>query len=422
VNIDLFKGAVKKALGYGLGNALNTAALILLLPTFVHLSGTNGYFSAQGMLIAQVASIFGSYTFSLTIPRTLEILNVEQKKILYYELFIFQIFIGIFGIIAIYLINRNITFPGFCSYLIVYSSVVQWQWLHIANKKSHVLAILLLTSRMAIIILEIYALNLVKPSQQMDWLFSTLITVTFCLTIFPTIRLFSAKEITKNILKVRFGILIIHELKKGRHLFFASLLTSIYSLGPSVIVSQLNPSLLVLIQQFDRIRLAVSNASGMLLGAVYPLLIGASKAHLMGGFKILQRYVLIPITTLNLMLFFSMSFIPVETVAILTKLQMTVTSLGLALIAGFFATSSNVITLTFLHPIESDRFYLITISIGALLFLVTASLSANFLPLRSIGICLMLSVVLVELMVNIFLWSRSRSLLAEYACRSTENK
>jgi predicted small integral membrane protein len=286
VNIDLLKGVVKKSLGYGIGNALNTAAMILLLPTFVHLSGTNGYFSAQGMLIAQVASIFGSYTFSLTIPRALEILNVELKKALLYEIIIFQIVIGIFGISVIFLLNKDFTLPGLCSYLIVYSSVVQWQWLHITNKTSHIQAILLLTSRMAIIILEVYAMNLVNPSQQVEWLFSALITAAFCLTILPTIFLFSIKEITKNIIKRRFGILIMGELKKGRQLFLASLLTSIYSLGPSVIVSLLNPPLLILIQQFDRIRMAVSNASGMLLSTVYPLLIGVSKGHLMSGFKI----------------------------------------------------------------------------------------------------------------------------------------
>jgi len=250
VNIDSFKEVIKKTLGYGLGNALNTTAMILLLPTFVHLSSANGYFSAQGMLIAQLASIFGAYTFSLTIPRALEILNVELKTPLFCELFIFQIVIGVLGLSVIYLLNRSITLSGICSYLIVYSSVVQWQWLHIANKKSHFLAILLLTSRIVIIILEIYVLNLGKPSQQMEWLISVLITAMFYLTILPTILLLSIKEITKNIIKIRFGILIIEELKKGRHLFLASLLTSIYTLGPSVIVVQLNPSLLVLIQQF----------------------------------------------------------------------------------------------------------------------------------------------------------------------------
>lgn len=421
MNIDLLKGAVKKALGYGIGNALNTAAMILLLPTFVHLSGTNGYFSAQGMLIAQVASIFGSYTFSLTIPRTLEILNVELRKALLCELIIFQIGIGILGVSLIYLLNKDFTLSGLCCYLIVYSSVLQWQWLHIANNTSHILAILLLTSRMAIIILEIYAMNLVNLSQQVEWLLSALITAAFWLTILPTILLFSIKEITKNPIKGRFGILIKDELKKGRQLFLASLLTSIYSLGPSVIIALLNPPLLIIIQQFDRIRLAVSNASGMLLGAVYPLLMGVSKGHLMSGFKILQKYVLIPIMTCILVLIFSIPLIPVETVAILSKLQMTITSLGLALIAGFCATSSNAITLTFLHPIENDRFYLITISMGALLFLLTTSLSYILIPLSSIGIFLMLSVVLVEFVVNIVLWSRSRNLLAGYARRTTDN-
>lgn len=421
MNIDLLKGAVKKALGYGFGNALNTAAMILLLPTFVHLSGTNGYFSAQGMLIAQVASIFGAYTFSLTIPRTLEILNVELRKALLCELIIFQIGIGILGVSVIFLLNRDFTLSGLCCYVIVYSSVLQWQWLHIANNTSHILAILLLTSRTVIIILEVYAMNLVNQSQQVEWLLSALITAAFCLTILPTILLFSIKEITKNTIKGRFGILIKDEIKKGRQLFLASLLTSIYSLGPSVIVSLLNPPLLIIIQQFDRIRLAVSNASGMLLGAAYPLLIGVSKGHLMSGFKFLQKYILIPIMTCNLVLIFSMPLIPVETVAILSKLQMTITSLGLALIAGFCATSSNAITLTFLHPIENDRFYLITISMGALLFLLTTSLSYILIPISSIGIFLMLSVVLVEFVVNIVLWSRSRNLLTRYDRRTTDN-
>ena len=421
MNIDLLKGVVKKALGYGVGNALNTAAMILLLPTFVHLSATNGYFSAQGMLVAQVASIFGSYTFSLTIPRTLEILSVELKKALLYELIIFQIVIGIFGISIIFLLNKDFTLPGLCSYLIVYSSVVQWQWLHITNKTSQIQAILLLTSRMVIIFLEVYAMNLVNPSQQVGWLFYALITAAFCITILPTVFLFSIKEITKNIIKRRFGILIMDELKKGRQLFLDSLLTSNYSLGPSVVISLLNPPLLILIQQFDRIRLGVSNASSMLLSAVYPLLIGVSKRHLMSGFKILQKYVLIPIAACSLALFWSIPLIPVEEVAILSKLQMTITSFVLALIAGLCAASSNAITLTFLHPIKSDRFYLITISMGALLFLVSASLSYMFIPLSSIGIFLMLSVVLVEFTVNIILWSRGRNLLVEYACRNTNN-
>jgi hypothetical protein len=102
LKFNLFRSILKPALGYGLGNLLNTVAMILLLPVFVYLNDTNGKLSAQGILIAQVASIFASYTFSLTIPRTLESLKLELKQFLFFELFAFQILIGIFGLCTIF--------------------------------------------------------------------------------------------------------------------------------------------------------------------------------------------------------------------------------------------------------------------------------------------------------------------------------
>jgi predicted small integral membrane protein len=413
LKFNLLRSILKPALGYGLGNLLNTVAMILLLPVFVYLNDTNGKLSAQGILIAQVASIFASYTFSLTIPRTLESLKLELKQFLFFELFAFQILIGIFGLCAIFLIQKNLALPEFCGYIIAYSAVLQWQWLHVTNKKSRLQADLLIATRSFVIILEIYILSGVEQSSADNWLFYPLITTMFCITVFPTLLVLNFKEIAKPTLNARLGMLIMTEFKKGHHLFSASLLTSIYSLGPSIIVSYFNPSLLILIQQFDRIRLALSNISAMLLGVVYPILIGVSQRHLITGFKGLQKYVLIPILILSLTIFLSIPFFSKGVILILSKLQMTNISLVFALIAGCFAASSNAISLTFLHPLVSDRFYLSTIFKGALIFLLSSLLSIIFFPLSSIGLCLMISVVFVELAINVLLWSRSIKLLSE---------
>jgi hypothetical protein len=159
--------------------------------------------------------------------------------------------------------------------------------------------------------------------------------------------------------------------------------------------------------------LALSNISAMLLGVVYPILIGVSQRHLITGFKGLQKYVLIPILILSLTIFLSIPFFSKGVILILSKLQMTNISLVFALIAGCFAASSNAISLTFLHPLVSDRFYLSTIFKGALIFLLSSLLSIIFFPLSSIGLCLMISVVFVELAINVLLWSRSIKLLSE---------
>lgn len=410
---------IKPVLSYTVGNLLNVVAMLLLLPALISLSSQDGFLTAQGMLVAQVVSIFGAYTFSVTVPRAMQNLKEELKQILIFELLIFQLFIGFLGLGIIYFFYyKNLFMQLFCGFCISYSAAMQWQWFHIAKRNFLLQAQLIVLTRIILICIE--SLVLVGSHLSYDELFLLLpvMTVLFCAPTIPTFLNLNLKALKKNFIKVNFGLLIYREITKSRHLFFASLFTSIYSLGPSLIIAYVNPSLLVFIQQFDRVRLAISGLSGMLLNAIYPFLLNISIYKLMGGFKRVQKYILIPIFLINLILLLGLILIPFDSSEFLNKLQISYISMVFALIAGFFAASSNAISMTFIHPLKKDRVYLRVIFSGALIFLMSAFISYVFFPISLIGQCLMISMILAETAIFILFWYKCVALFNEYNFKS----
>jgi hypothetical protein len=402
----------KQFIGYAIGNALNLVAMILLLPAVVHLNNQNGFFTAQGILVAQIFSIFGGYTFSLTVPRTMKDLKEKKlKQALIFELLIFQLFLGILGVGVIYLVNKNLPMQSFYGFCIAYSAVIQLQWFHIIKKNFLIQVSLLVVTRITLICIEILILNSSELSGYNSPRIFPVLTALFCCPVLPTFFYFNLKILKENFRGLNYGTLIYREIKNGRHLFFASLLSSVYNLGPSLVVANMNPTLLVFIQQFDRVRLAVSNLSGMFLSTVYPFMINISTSKLMYEFKRLQKNILIPILSINLILLFSLTSVPIDSLELLRNLQMSYISFTLALITGFFAALSNLITLTFLHPMRNDKLYLEIIFIGALIFLLSAFFSYALFPIILIGNCIMTSILLAESAISILLWSKSIALL-----------
>lgn len=409
---------IKPILSYGFGNIINTIAMILLLPTLVHLDSENGFFAAQGMLIAQVVSVFGIYAFSLTVPRTIKNLREKIIQILLFELLIVQLILGVVGIGIIYFVQNHLVMSSIYGFCIVYSAVIQWQWFHITSEKFLIQISLIISTRVILLILEIFILISDKVDISISNLILPIITILFCAPIIPTFLNLNFVKIKNNYLERNIGLTIYSEIINGKHLFFSSLLSSLYSLGPSLVVAQINPSLLVQIQQFDRIRLAFSNFSGIFLGAIYPFLIGISGDKLMIGFKNLQKYIFIPILFLNFLTLTVVVLITFEELEFFNKLQITNTSFGLAIIAGMFAASSNIITLTFIHPDKNDKYYLKIISIGALIFIIGALISYIIFPLNMIGNFLMINVVIAESLINILLWLKAKEILSKYSSKA----
>lgn len=405
---------IKPIFSYGIGNILNTVAIIIMLPTLVYMDNDKGFSVAQGMLVGQVVSIFGLYAFSLTIPRTMEIIKINVKQILIFELLIFQFSLGFLGIGVIYLFQNNLNIESIYGFFILYSTVMQLQWYHIKNKTYKIQVILIIYTRLILILIQIYILTINELSSNLIYIFLPVATILFCIPVIPTLLILNLKKLRRNYRIQNFGELLYSEIKKGRQLFFASLLSSVYSLGPSLIITLINPSLLVAIQQFDRVRMAISNFSGIILGAIYPFLIGISRDKLVTSFKKIQKYILIPVVLLNLTLIMIVLFLPIEEFKILNILQMTNTSIGLSIIAGIFAASSNTITLTIIHPTINDKFYLKIIFIGALIFNLLAIIFYMIFQLNIIEKYLMLSVTIAECLINIFLWVKAKKIINKY--------
>lgn len=383
--------------------------MVLLLPALMHLSGESGLYLAKGMLAGQVTSIFGAYTFSLTIPRALENLHLEMRGSLITEVISFQFILGILGFTIFLITQTEIKINEFYGYIIIYSGVIQWQWFHITNKKEFIQPVLIIITRMLLIIFEVLILLNIENLPYISLSFTPFATILICLPIAPTLLLIEKIKFNK-----KNGNLLISEIKKGKHLFFASLLSSIYSVGPSLIVANVNPQQLVLIQQFDRVRLAVSNLAGLFLNATYPFLIDIKLSKLISGFLNIQKFILIPAIFISFLILMAGLFLPNEALVILGKLQMNRQSFSLAMVAGIMASSSNTITLTFLHIINNDRLYFNVIFFGAIFFLLMSLFLYLFINYSFLTLGLMTSVVLVELFINSQLWVKSKRIIKNY--------
>jgi hypothetical protein len=160
------------------------------------------------------------------------------------------------------------------------------------------------------------------------------------------------------------------ELVSGKDIFLASLLTSVYILGPSMIVAAFNPMQLVIIQQFDRLRISISGFTGMLLSTVYPLLLKSSGDEIVDRFKNIQYKALLPAAFSSLILLFAALWLPAWDPIFFNELHISLSVLLISISCAVAASASNVISLTLLHPLKKDRLYRYSIVVGSIVFII----------------------------------------------------
>jgi hypothetical protein len=386
--------------------------MLLMLPALIRSDSVSGNSAAIGFLVAQWIAVLANYSFSVVTPRTLKQQFTGRGQQLLRSIFAYQsallLFSGL-GLLAFIpkdLISRTYAFVGL---LIGFSSVLQWQWFHIARISILPQALLLIVSRILLLGIEAIVLTDHWPKSISPILLSISLAALVVLPIWPTwcvVRVVSVVGTDKTrFLGFR---LLSQEMVRGRDLFLAGLLSIVYILGPASLVASFQPAGLVAIQQFDRLRISLSNFSGMLLSTLYPLLLRHGREQLIERFSKTQYLVLPALLSVSGLLLLSF-WLPNKTPPILESLHLTWLALSLALACAVAASASNVITLTFLHLLGNDRLYRSVILAGALLFALATIIGLALTP-KDLTVLVMIAAGLAELLILSGLWLIARHL------------
>lgn len=404
----------RPALTYSVGNILNTLMLLLMLPTLLRIDPSVGSHAASGLLASQIAAVLANYSFPVVTPRTLTQLVPAASRTLLREIFIYQAGVGLIGLcllLAFLPTGAAHAVSAVATFLIGYSAVLQWQWFHIGRDTRLTQSLLLLGSRMLVLLLEFACLLNLLPVRQTPVSAVLVVVGLIALPIWPTLKMLvrgspseHANDLLKHLRPLR------SELANGKDLFLASLLTSVYILGPSMLVASFNPTQLVAIQQFDRLRISMSSLTGMLLSTVYPLLLRSDRSELIQRFARMQHMAVLPAALAAGALLFSAPWLPNWQPQLLQDLHISLIALLLSIACAVAASASNVIALTFLHPLNNDRLYRYAVVLGALLFLLCIAgvlLTGN----RELGLPVMLAAGLAEISILLALWGVARSVI-----------
>lgn len=404
----------RTALTYSLGNIFNTFTLLLLLPTLLKIDPTVGKAAASGLLVSQIAAVLANYSFPVVTPRSLTQLDPRASNILLKELFVYQFTVGVISLcllLAYFHSDSDQSSAAVATFFIGYSSVLQWQWFHITRETGLFQSLLLLCSRCLALMVESAFLLSYFPNEYASFtsvlLLSGLIALPVWSTVFILLKNMNGLRI--NVLSKpfhQFGI----ELMNGKDIFFSSLLTSVYILGPSILVASLNPTQLVAVQQFDRLRISLSGLTGMLLSTAYPFLLKYEQKKLIYRFKRMSNIVVLPAAFLAATLLISALVLPEWQPQVLRDLHISVSALMLSICCAISASASNFIALTLLHPLKKDRLYRYAIVLGALLFL--ASIAGIFFAEKSRLIFpVMLAACVAEISILFSLWVVARGIV-----------
>lgn len=404
----------RPALTYSAGNILNTLMLLLLLPTLLRMNPSVGTHAASGLLASQIAAVLANYSFPLVTPRTLSRLDPPASRTLLRQIFIYQAVVGLSSLcllLAFLPTDSAHANLAVATFLIGFSVVLQWQWFHIGRETHLTQSLLLLSSRMLVLLLEFaYLLNYLDVLQT-PVAAITIVVGLILLPIWPTVKMIvcSSPNETSNDLLGHLRPLR-SELANGKDLFLASVLTSVYILGPSMLVATFNPTQLVAVQQFDRLRISMSSLTGMLLSTVYPLLLRCDRSTLIKRFARMQYMVVLPAALAAVTFFFSAPWLPDWQPQLLRDLHISLNALTLSIACAAAASASNVITLTFLHPLNNDRLYRYVIVLGALLFMFCVGI-ALLVGNNQLALPVMLAASLAEISILLALWGVARSVI-----------
>jgi len=399
-------------ISYSIGNVLNTVSMLLLLPTFLSIDPLGGGRGASGLLASQLAGVLATYSFPIILPRILKDLDFSQYSALIAKVLFFQVAVGLGSIFLLICIDpsRINSVQAISAFIIGYSAVLQWQWFHIGRDSGVVQAILLIVSRVTLIFIEIFAiLKFPLIFNVVDINFGMLACIAI-LPVYSTAQIFLCKKIIQNQALNSFGASFWNEIRLGRDLFVSSLLSSVYLLGPSSIVAMVNPSHLVMLQQFDRLRMSASNMVAILLNSIYPTLIKYGANELTKKFIITQRKIVLPLAFVSIILIPLSLIVPQSEFWLLTHLHLSLSAIFLGGSAAIAASASNTIAMTFLHPLNNDKSYRSAIFFGAVFFVLSVFFS-KFL-IGNMWQFLMMSAAFAENCIMLLLWKRARFLIS----------
>jgi hypothetical protein len=404
----------RPALAYSAGNILNTLMLLLLLPTLLRIDPSVGSYAASGLLASQIAAVLASYSFPLVTPRTLTRLDPAASISLLRQILIYQVGVGLIGLCLLLIFlptgatHANLAIATF---LIGFSAVLQWQWFHIGRETHFTQSLLLLGSRMLVLSLEFASLFKLLHVRETNFSAVLVLVGLIVVPIWPTVKMMVRSSHNEPAIDLLGDLRPLRsELANGKDLFFASVLTSVYILGPSVLVATFNPTLLVAIQQFDRLRISMSSLAGMLLSTVYPLLLRCDHSTLIQRFSRMQYVVVLPAALAAVTFFFSAPWLPNWQPQLLRDMHISMNALMLSIACAIAASASNVITITFLHPLNNDRLYRYAIILGALLFLLSIAV-IHLIGNWELGLPVMLAASLAEISILLALWVVARSVI-----------
>lgn len=388
--------------------------LLLLLPTLLKIDPTVGKAAASGLLVSQIAAILANYSFPVVTPRSLTLLDPGASHILLKELFIYQFTVGMISLCVLlaYLpSDSDQSSVSAATFIIGYSSVLQWQWFHITRQTGLFQSFLLFFSRCLALIVESGFLLSYLPKDYASinnlLLLSGLITLPVWPTVFLLLKNTSSPR--KNVMSKPFRQFSV-ELMNGKDIFFASLLTSVYILGPSVLVASFNPTQLVAVQQFDRLRISLSGLTGMLLSTIYPLLLKYEQKKLINSFIRMSNIVVLPTIFLAVTLLILALVIPDLQPQVLSDLHISVSALLLSICCAVSASASNFIALTLLHPLKNDKLYRYAIVLGVFIFLL--SIAGIFLAEQSkLVFPVMIAACVTEISILFSLWFVARGVV-----------
>lgn len=357
----------KSVFRLSLGNVLNTANLVLFLPSVALIYGEFLASIATAMVFGQVLAVFANYSFYITIPRKIEA-EPQNEKAIVRSLSYFQFLLGLVGFCFVTFVNSfsmlHIVLK-MMAFFLVFVPVVTWQWYHIVRPFALPLANSLIITRVLmlalqmIVILKIVAIDTISQNT-----FLIIGIIFLFLTIYPI--KFTIQSIGKTSENPEISIQAL--LGDGRRVFYSSIMSTVYLLGPSLVFAIYGRIDIAEIAQFDRVRFALSGFIGMLTALYFPGILKMSnfkKVSLIR--KILPVIIVLLIGMLGSLTI--MNFYSASVDAYLSHLKLSVYIGSLALIAVAFAGLSNITSLLFLLSDNRDSAYLKCISAGSIVFI-----------------------------------------------------
>lgn len=329
---------------------------------------------AKGMIIGQLASIAGSYSFAIDAPRTLLALSSDERHIILRSLLAYQTLVLFSAICTCIIVSGrhwDEYLPTASGCVSAYSAVFVWQWFFVANP-NHRVTTEHLAARFANLLILASTVLIPRESIKQD-LF--LLILTGLLPALSTRNAISATLTEGHVSQPTLQELVTtlrNQLKSGRRIFATACASAVYGQGTSLFTFLFLSSDILMAAQFDRMRIAAANFGAILISLWYPSFVGKSELDLKYFMHSLKKLFLYPITITSLALIL---FIDTLCASICTDYGVLGLPLQLVLVSLLCATlsiCSNAISMLYLYPKRKDDVYTAAIIIGAATFLLSS--------------------------------------------------